>query len=197
MNDSLKGTNLAGGKGSRDRVENDYYATPRNSTLSLLEKETFKGTILEPCVGGGHIAEVLEKVEGVEKVIGVDIVDRGYKDTIVTDYMSFCTSDQIDHVVTNPPYAIAQKFLEKSMEVVRNKGKIAMFLKIQFLEGKARKEMFEKYPPKKIYVFSERQNPLRNGSPVDETGKKWNSTMCFAWFVWEKGFTGKPEVEWL
>ena len=31
-----------------------------------------------------------------------------------------------------------------------------MFLKVQFLEGKRRKEFFKKFPPKVVYVFSER-----------------------------------------
>lgn len=42
-----------------------------------------------------------------------------------------------------------------------------------------------------------RQNPLRNGNPVDENGKKWASTMCFAWFVFEHGYKGKPTIEWI
>lgn len=25
----------------------------------------------------------------------------------------------------------------------------------------------------------------------------WSSTMCFAWFVWEHGFTGEPGIRWL
>ena len=31
-----------------------------------------------------------------------------------------------------------------------------MFLKVQFLEGKARRKLFEKYPPKCVYVSSSR-----------------------------------------
>ncbi len=83
------------------------------------------------------------------------------------------------------------------MEVVSDNGKIAMFLKIQFLEGAKRREMFKKYPPKYIYVFSKRQNPWRNGNPLNEKGKPWSSTMCFAWFIWEKGSTSEPVVRWL
>ena len=35
----LKGTSLAGTSTSRDRVEDDYYATPPSSVLDLLSKE--------------------------------------------------------------------------------------------------------------------------------------------------------------
>jgi hypothetical protein len=52
-------------------------------------------------------------------------------------------------------------------------------------------------PLRTVYVFKARQNPLRNGSPVDENGKRWASTMAFAWFVWEVGYAGKPTIEWI
>ena len=39
----------------------------------------------------------------------------------------------------------AQEFIEKSLDVVEDGYKVAMFLKIQFLEGKSRKRLFERY----------------------------------------------------
>lgn len=57
--------------------------------------------------------------------------------------------------------------------------------------------MWENTPIKTIYVFSKRVNPMRNGSEVDEKGKLWASTMCFAWFVWEHNYKGLPTIEWI
>lgn len=194
----LSGTSLAGTSTTRERANYDYYATPYQATEMLLDEVKFSGNFLEPCVGGGHIADVIKRYYPNECVYGIDIVDRGYPNTLVADFLKHDFLDKkFDNVVTNPPFSLAQEFLEKSMEVVNDGGKIAMFLKIQFLEGAKRRDMFKKYPPKYIYVFSKRQNPWRNGSPVDEKGKPWSSTMCFAWFVWEKGFTGEPVVRWL
>lgn len=76
-------------------------------------------------------------------------------------------------------------------------GQMAMFLKIQFLEGAKRKELFEKYPPKYIYVFRNRMATWNNGEPLDPNGKRWATTMCHAWFVWEKGSTTEPIIRWL
>jgi len=43
-----------------------------------------------------------------------------------------------------------------------------------------------------------RQNPMRNGLEINPlTGKKWSSTMCFAWFIWEHDYTGEPIIRWL
>lgn len=194
----LSGASLAGTSATRERVQDDYYATPYEATEMLLDEVKFIGNFLEPCVGGGHISDVIKRYYPDECVYGVDLVDRGYPNTLVADFLKHdFLGQKFDNVVTNPPYSLAQEFLEKSMEVVNDGGKIAMFLKIQFLEGAKRREMFKKYPPKYIYVFSKRQNPWRNGSPVDEKGKPWSSTMCFAWFVWEKSFTGEPIVRWL
>ena len=194
----LSGTSLAGMSTTRERANYDYYATPYQATEMLLDEVKFSGNFLEPCVGGGHIVDIIKRYYPDECVYGVDIVDRGYPNTLVADFLKYdFLGQKFDNVVTNPPFSLAQEFLEKSMEVVNDGGKIAMFLKIQFLEGAKRREMFKKYPPKYIYVFVKRQAPWNNGSPVDENSKPWSSTMCFAWFVWEKGFTGEPIVRWL
>lgn len=194
----LSGTSLVGTSTTRERANYDYYATPYQATEMLLDEVKFSGNFLEPCVGGGHIVDVIKRYYPDECVYGVDIVDRGYPNTLVADFLKHdFLGQKFDNVVTNPPFSLAQEFLEKCMEVVNDGGKIAMFLKIQFLEGAKRREMFKKYPPKYIYVFVKRQAPWNNGSPVDEKGKPWSSTMCFAWFVWEKGFTGEPIVRWL
>ena len=74
---------------------------------------------------------------------------------------------------------------------------VIIFAKIQLLEGNDRRQMFDKSPPKYVYVFSKRVNPLRNGEELDEKGKPWASTMCFAWFVWEIGYTGDTVVKWI
>ena len=187
----LTGTSLSGTSTTRVRVDNDFYATPPESTIALLEREVFEGVVLEPACGAGHISEVL-KSYGYE-TISTDLVDRDYGvggvDFLNTEFK------KVDNVVTNPPFKYAKEFIEKALEV--SNKKVAMFCKIQLLEGVSRQEMFMNTPLKTVYVFSKRQNPFRNGSPVDENGKKWSSTMCFAWFVWEHGYEGKPTIEWL
>ena len=187
----LTGTSLSGMSVSRERVENDYYATPPESTIALLEREKFSGDILEPCCGEGHISEIL-KDYGYDGISN-DMVDRGYGE-YNEDFLK-SKSLTANNVITNPPFKYAKEFIEKSLEVTN--GKVAMFCKIQLLEGVSRREMFDNTPLKTVYVFTKRQNPLRNGSPLDENGKKWASTMCFAWFVWEHGYVGKPTISWI
>lgn len=193
----LAGGKLAGGNPQRGRVENDFYATDPDSTRGLLNKVSFEGNkFLEPCCGEGHICKVIEEYYPNAKITAIDIVDRGYGETGI-DFLTYMPQEKFDNVITNPPFVLAQEFIEHSLELIRDGGKVAMFLKVQFLEGMKRKEFFDNAPLKYVYVFRARQSPWMNGSPVDEKGKRWSSTMCFAWFIFEKGYIGEPIIRWI
>lgn len=193
-NKNLSGTSLAGMSTTRERVKDDFYATPKNATRAILDRVVLKGSILEPSCGNGFISEVLKEYYPNGEIISQDLVDRGYGIGGV-DYLKFKPNRKFDNIITNPPFALAKEFIEKSLELANNK--VIMFAKIQLLESKSRKDMFLNSPLKYIYVFSDRVNPLRNGELLDEKGKPWASTMCFAWFVWEIGYTEEPIVRWL
>ena len=98
-------------------------------------------------------------------------------------------------MITNPPFNLFQEFAEKALYEANKK--VALFGKLQALEGNKRATFLQTTPLKTVYVFKKRINPLRNGNPLDENGKKWCSTMAFAWYVWEKGYEGKPQIEWI
>jgi adenine-specific DNA methylase len=190
----LEGYALAGTSQSRDRVEDDYYATPHVATNMLLEKIELSGSILEPACGEGHISKLLINKYPNSEIISTDLVNRGYG-TGGVDFLTNKFNRKFDNIITNPPFKYAREFIERALEL--STQKVIIFCKIQLLEGIERKKMFETTPLKTVYVFSKRVNPLRNGSEVDEKGKKWASTMCFAWFVWEKGYEGQPMIKWL
>ena len=85
----------------------------------------------------------------------------------------------------------------KALERVAEGRKVYMFLKLTFLEGKARyQELFSKYPPKNIYVFSERVLCAKNGE-FEKMKAGGGSAVAYAWFVWEKGFQGKTTIDWI
>lgn len=194
----LSGGQLAGGNPTNERVEYDFYATNPKAVEMLLEKYQFNenGNWLECCVGQGHISKVIENKFNCN-VDGIDIIDRGYPNTIVADYLTWETDTKYDNILSNPPYSLGKEFVEKSIELLNDNGKLAMFLKVQFLEGGKRKKLFEKYPPKYIYVFRNRMATWNNGEPLDTNGKRWATTMCHAWFIWEKDSTTEPIIRWL
>ena len=202
---SLTGTKLVGDNPERGRVENDYYATPFKATEDVLNALLKSGetlgndTILEPSAGEGHIVKVLKDFYPYNEITANDIAYRDSRLGIDInggiDFLNYEPHRKFDTIITNPPFALAQEFIEKALELSNHY--VIMFAKIQLLEGDKRRKMFDNSPLKYVYVFSKRVNPLRNGEPTDEKGKPWASTMCFAWFVWEKNYEGEPIIRWL
>lgn len=173
--------------GIGEREANDYYATEPKAVELLLEKEKFSSNLLEPSCGEGHISKVLS--EHGYNVTSSDLISRGFGDT--QDFFDYKYFN--GNIVTNPPYKVALDFVKHSLEIIPDGNKVAMFLKLQFLEGKARKEFYKTNQPKKIYVASGRLNCAKNG----EFEKYPSSAVAYAWFVWEKGYQGKPEIDWI
>jgi hypothetical protein len=187
----MNGYSIAGTSENRERVENDFYATPQTSVDALLEVEAIGYPALEPSCGNGAISKILE-LEG--EVESTDLVYRGFGKGD-TDFLTTQWPDRFLTVITNPPFNLFTEFVKKGLEVTTNK--LILFGKLQALEGEKRATYLATTPLRTVYVFKKRQNPLRNGSAVDENGKPWASTMAFAWFVWEKGYIGKPQIEWI
>lgn len=195
----LTGTNLAGMSTTRERVDNDFYATPLNATKAILNEVKLYGSILEPAAGQGHISKVLREYYPYSEIVSTDLVQREERFGIPVqsdiDFLTYEFNRKFDNIITNPPFNLAQEFIERALKL--SNYKVIMFAKIQLLEGNKRRVMFDNTPLKYVYVFSKRVNPLRNGEVLDEKGKPWASTMCFAWFVWEHGYEGEPIIRWL
>lgn len=177
-----------------DREINDFYATDPNSLeifLKALDRDGIKlhKDIWEPACGMGHLSEVLKR-RGY-KVYSTDLIDRGYGE-YQQDFLKLRTTGEQD-ILTNPPYKYAKEFVEHSLDILKDGYYCIMFLKIQFLEGQARRKLFEKYPPKYIYVNSARQTCYING----DMSNKMSSATCYCWYIWEKGYTGEPVIRWL
>lgn len=174
-----------------ERVENDYYATDPKALELLLQIESFSHYVWEPACGEGHLSEVLKR-HGHD-VLSTDIIDRGYPKTQVADFLASDAPVGVSRdIITNPPYKYAKEFVEHALDISIDGTKVAMFLKLQFLEGKARRELFKKYPPKTIYVSSERLKCAPNG----DFEKVKSSAVAYAWFIWEKGYKGNTIVRW-
>ena len=172
-----------------ERADNDYYATEPKAAELLLEQETFSPIIWECACGQGHLSKVLEN-KGYT-VFSSDLIDRGYGESNI-DFLQQNKSFDGD-IITNPPYKFALDFVKKSLDIITKGHKVAMFLKLQFLEGKSRKSFFLNNPPKVVYVSSSRLVCAKNGEFKPGMG----SAVAYAWFVWEKGYTGDTIIKWI
>ena len=173
---------------AHDRQKEDYYATDPKAAKLLCDVETFT-SIWEPACVEGHLSKEFQK-QGYA-VYSSDLVDRGYGK--VFDFLSIENQKWYGDIVTNPPYKYAQEFVEKALAITTHGHKIAMFLKLTFLEGKARKEFFRTHPPRTIYVSSSRIQCAMNGV----FNAKDSSAVCYAWFVWENGYKGETTIKWI
>lgn len=174
-----------------ERESLDYYATEPKAVELLLELEDFQKNIWEAACGGGHISRVLE--ENGYKVYSTDLVDRGYE-IGGKDFFEEKGINTFD-IITNPPYKIARKFVEHALDISANGVKVAMFLKLTFLESRTRKEFFKKYPPKVIYVSASRLKCAKNGDFL-KYGNGVGTAIAYAWYIWEKGYEGDTIIKW-
>ena len=110
----------------------------------------------------------------------------------IYDFLDMGNVEWNGDIITNPPYRYAKEFVEKAMGIIPKGHKVAMFLKLTFLEGKARREMFRVIPPKIVYVSSSRLKCAMNGDFENMTG----GALTFCWYIWEKGYKGDTIIKW-
>lgn len=170
-----------------NREKDDFYPTPPEGTRALLSVESFAGPIWEPACGDGAISRVLEAAG--HDVISSDLVDRGYGEPRTDFLMEW--RPRAPNIVTNPPFKYVAHFMRKSLAL--STGKVALLLRLACLEGNARREIFEATPLARVWVFSRRLQIWRNGVPDSRA----SGMIAFAWFVWEHGYTGRPELGWI
>lgn len=187
-NQSMFVTNGDSNHSTQDRQAHDFYATPPDAVEQLLHLESFSKNILEPCCGVGHIVGVLQK-HGYD-VDARDLYDYG----VGTAGQDFLDPTQLTSfngdVITNPPYCKAAEFVKKALSVVPSGNKVAMFLKLSFLEGQARRQLFDSRQLRTVYVASKRFRCGKNG---DFSG---GSAVAYGWFIWEKDYSGDPTIKW-
>lgn len=167
-----------------------FFATHPDATRALLSVEEFPGVVWEPACGRGDMARVLIEQPCVKWVWASDVAHRGYGSEV--DFLEVTELPRtIDHVVTNPPYKLAEEFVQRALSL-DPPGKVAMLLRTVWLEGAGRRErLWSRRPPARVWVFSRRPLFARDGG-------EWQSGLIsFAWFVWDKSHDGPPNLGWL
>lgn len=172
------------------REKNDYYATDPKAIDLLLQYEVFDRNIWECACGEGNLSTALK--EYGYNVFSTDLIDRGYPDDIV-DFLKTDIKFAGD-IITNPPFKHATEFITKALDVIPYGNKVAMFMKLTYLSGKKRyHEIYSKYPPSKVYVFTGKIACSKNNLPEGFKG----GAMDYAWFIWEKGKIGCTDLRWI
>jgi hypothetical protein len=138
----------------------DYYPTPEWCYQKLPIDWSQFDTALEPCKGDGRIVSFLEG-QGLK----VDWCE------IQEDINFFNHFEEADLIFTNPPFSLAQEFIEHSMSLAPT---VIMLLRLNFLGSQKRYDFWQQFPPDGLFILSKR--PSFTGKGTD--------AIDYAWFVW-------------
>ncbi len=164
----------------------DFYPTPKWATYALIENEPIQGNVWECACGDGAMSEVLE--ETGNQVASSDLYDRGFGEPGV-DFL--LAQRRYANIITNPPFNAAEGFVHSGLKLAEKK--FALLLRLAFLEGGSRQtSIFNKTPPSRVWVFSERITFYPKNVEVKGSG-----TTAYAWFVWDRDHVGPTELRWL
>jgi len=166
---------------------NDLYETPPEATRALLSAERLPRRIWEPAVGRGAVARVLEAAG--HEVIGTDLVDYGIGYRGGIDFlMERFPPPGIDAIVTNPPFKLANEFVAHALKLC---PRVIMLLRLAFYESQRRSHILENAGLARIHVFRKRL-PMMHRDGWE--GRRGNSGMAFAWFVYDRGHAGPTTI---
>ena len=201
---------LLGAHSTTERAKDDFYQSSTEIANALFEcvkvgikrndlyAEGLEETvIIDSSVGTGTLLEPFRYK--CWSLIGYDIADRGYKFVSVQDWL---TVKEIPNprnkpkvIVQNPPFKLALEFVQHSLELLNNGELLFSLHRIQFLEGLERFENLykNKYKrPKYVFVFTKRVSCI-----TPDIENKGQNAVCFAWFMWQKGYRGSTQIKWI
>jgi hypothetical protein len=175
--------------------KDDLYETPEVAVHALLRAEPLlqqPRNIWDPAAGRrGNIVNVLRA--GGHHVLASDLVDYGVPITPPAYYrvdflMEHRLPDGVEIILTNPPFKLAEEFVAHALELC---PLVVMLLRLAFLKSERRCGILEGRGLARVHVFRKRIPMMhRDGWQ----GRKANSGMAFAWFVWDRSYGGPTTI---
>ena len=205
---------LMGSHSATERAKDDFYQSSPEIANALFEcvKTGVKRNkvyaaglentvIIDSSVGTGVLLEPLYKSCWYQ--IGYDVADRGYEHVIIRDWFNVNTdmwkkeiwfNRHPKIIVQNPPFKLALEFVQHSLELLERGELLFSLHRLLFLEGGERfgKLYGNKQKPKYVFVFAKRVSCIAPNVP-----NKGQNAMCYAWFMWQKGFRGNTQIKWI
>ena len=181
----------------KERETNDFYATHPKAIDLLVSYSgvSLPQCIWEPSCGNGILSERLIKYG--YSVISTDLIDYGYGTGNIDFFQQDSMPDNVQCILTNPPYKYAAKYVIHALSILPDDGLLCLFLKTTFAEGKGRyRDIFSVTPPVYVLQFSERILCAKNAD-FDYMEAHGGSAVAYAWWIWRKGYKGKTILDWI
>lgn len=172
--DKLTASRINGGNTAYERVESDFYPTPPEPTIALMDfLQLPKDTVIwEPACGKGDMSSVIKNMGYTVKESDIQFGD---------DFLE-CPFFECDWIITNPPFSLSEKFIRRCCE---HKRPFALLLKCQYWHAKKRLSLFKETHPSYILPLTWRVDFLKKkrgkGAPL----------MDVMWVVWDTEYSGK------
>lgn len=160
----------------------DDFPTPPWATRALCEwiyqaPPPWPLTVREPAANRGYMARPL--AEYFRRIEASDVHDYGVGFP-VADYLFGPDPETVDWTITNPPFRLAQQFIDRALRTSR--AGVAVIVRAAFLEGQERYcDLFSRCPPTDVLQFAERV--VMHRGRVVESG---STATAYAWLVWEE-----------
>ena len=121
---------------------------------------------------------------------GCDIFDRGYFDII--EPQNFLKHNRMhENIVSNPPFDIFEEFAQHAL--VRAHYKVALIMPTARLNAA---RWLETTPLRRVWLLTPRPS-MPPGHVIASDGKVGGGKSDYCWLVFEQGYRGKPEMQWL
>lgn len=152
-----------------ERIAFDRYETPSWATAALVPHiPGYVKSVLEPACGTGKMVDVLAPLF---TVTASDIQEG-------QDFFGVLACPD-DAIVTNPPYAIAQDFIEHALHLVQpQRGFVAMLLRCDYDHAKSRRHLFANHE-----AFAKKLVLTKRIKWIEDS--KGSPSFNHAWFIWD------------
>jgi hypothetical protein len=178
------------------RHPDDFYATPRWCTESMLGSSappSDAGLILEPSCGDGAILDLLREWSPTP-VVGYDIdpgrlneARRRGHDAILADFLSLGGLLETVWIVGNPPFSLAQEFVEHALRIAPPGSRVTFLLRLAFLSSQGRAHLYSGSAGFRHLGVLGRRPSFTPGGGTDSSD--------YGWFTWEVGHRGPSMVD--
>jgi hypothetical protein len=177
-------------KRNEDKDSKDLYNTPIEALIAADDAGIFDkfSSYYDPCNGLGEISNFL-KHQGSSVYTG-DIFDYGDQNEVV-NFFDVTTSPTQQCIVFNPPFKLTGQFIDHALSLCPN---LIMFNRATVLETNDRsvKHAEKHWPLKEFYSFGNRVSCTKGVDRLPTANSVW-----YGWFVYECGYKGKPQMDWL
>jgi len=161
----------------------DLYETPATAVEALLKVESLPRWIWEPAAGRGAIANVL-RAAGHE-VITSDIGCGGAELDFYADFLTLPVIPAgYETICTNPPFQRVNTFVRHALDLA---PRVYLLLRLAFQESIGRSDILEQSGLRTVHIF---RNRLPMMHRAGWSGRRATNATPFAWFCWERGYTG-------